>query len=164
VSVRHRKQVPANRPDDGDATIVHGIAAWGAPHVSPDFLAYMATVSSAQYQVMPGPNRPDTEIPNFRSKYDFTYVDQVRLVFGTDWGSAKVSFKYSSDQVSWYSFDGFGGPYVTQVQGEGVETSYASPWVNLVAGAKGDRYIAPFYRENTDLTILRPIAFFLYVR
>jgi hypothetical protein len=160
----HRKRIGTTRPDDADATHVRGINNWDAAHVAPDQLAYMITMPAPIQMAIPSPNQPDTELPNLRSKYDFTYVDKVRLIVGCDFGTAKISMLYSSDQITWTSFDGAGGPFITQVQANGQKTTYASPWITIAAIAKADRFIAPFYRDNRDTTIVQVSGLWLYVR
>ena len=160
----HRKRITTTRPDDGDATHVRGIANWDANHVAPDQTAYLITMSAPIQLIMPGPHQPDTEIPNLRSKYDFTYVEKVRLVVGVDFGNAKICMKYSSNQSTWSYFDGVDGPFIIQTQGDGVKAAYASPWITIQDAAKGDKFIAPFYRDNQDNTIIQVHNVCLYVR
>jgi hypothetical protein len=151
--IRHKHRVPASRPDDLDATMVHGIADWGAPHVGPDSLAYLRRTGGNPI-IVPRANMPDTEIVWFRSRYDFTYVDQVRLVVGVRYGNAKIGIKHSIDLVNWYWLDGLDGPYITETQPYATDQMFVSPWTDLAPAAKGDRWIAPFYKQNVNAEII----------
>jgi hypothetical protein len=162
--ILHKKRVLANRPDTPDPTLMHGLAQWDDDHNAPPFLAYAFVSASPVTIAMPNRNVPDTEIPNGRNRFDFSYVKSARIVVGVDYGSAKIFLKYSRDLKTWKSFDNAGGPFVQETQGNNNPTTYASVWVDLVDDAKADVWVAPFYRENTDTSIIHLSTIFFYVR
>jgi hypothetical protein len=162
--ILHKKRVAANRPDGVDVTVTRGISNWDDDHVAPPLLAYSnQQISSLSYGV-PNANMPDTELAGWRSKYDFTYCKEARLILGCDYGSAKIYMKHSGDLVTWRPLDGVSGPFITQTQGAGNATVYASPWVTLETLAKGDRWLALFYHQNFDRLIIQLATVTLQVR
>lgn len=162
--ILHKKRVLANRPDNADPTLAHGLAQWDDDHNAPPFLAYALVIPTSLTIAMPNRNVADTEIANCRSRFDFTYVKSARIVVGVDYGSAKIFLKYSRDLKTWKSFDNAGGPFIQETQGNNTPVTYASAWADLVDDAKADVWIAPFYRENTDTSIIHLGSLYFYVR
>lgn len=162
--ILHRKRVLANRPDDASPLHARGLADWNADHDAPPIVAYRVVIINDRQFSVPGQNVPHTEIPELRSKYDFSYVSEARILVGASYGTAKYSMRYSTDGTIWRPLDGISGPIVTQNQPNGTEMIFVSPWVPIETGAKGDRIIAPFYGQNSTVSIIQIQAITLQVR
>lgn len=149
MPVSHKKKVPFDRVDGVDATLIRGHAAWNVAHLSPDWLAYVAQTNEGKRYSPAVKNAPPYEFPAMRGRYDFSFVESVRFQFGLDYGSGKLTFKYSRDLVTWKFFNGLDGPTIQQNQTNNVSMLYATAWTPIALDAKADVWVGIWVVGNS---------------
>lgn len=149
--IRHRKTLPESNVVGTTGELTP--AAWKAPHLAFDMIAAIAmplTLVAANVPVG-GTVAAPIEISAgadlcWRSRYDFSFVDFVRLTtvsMAPSSSNARIAAQWSDDEgVTWQWFTSDQQPQIWNGDprfGGGYNGgSMYSPWVALVAGARRD--------------------------
>jgi hypothetical protein len=98
-------------------------------------------VANVTWSAMPSALTEFNSSARYRTKYDLSNANQVRLVARVQVGGAggaELRAQYSTDESTWNYLDGGSGPAVN-VGTSG--TNVSTPWSDLAAAAKGDVFL-----------------------